>query len=72
MVSAMPKSTRCRKSSLFVAALVAALASEAAVDASTGGWFYDAARRHLIVKLTQLGSACPGGFSLSLPGLLGP
>ncbi len=52
--------------------LLPALASETAVDASTGGWFYDAARRHLIVKLTQLGSACPGGLSSSLPGLLGP
>ncbi len=49
-----------------------ALASEAAVDASTGGWFYDAAHQHLIVKLIQLGSACPGGLFSSLPGLLGP
>ncbi len=35
------------------------LGSEAAVDGSGGGWFYDAARQHLIVKLTQVGSHCP-------------
>lgn len=36
------------------------LGSEAAVDASGGGWYYDAARNHLIIKLTKLGSGCGG------------
>lgn len=35
------------------------LGSEAAVDASGGGWFYDSARQHLIVKITKVGSYCP-------------
>jgi LysM repeat protein len=35
------------------------LAGEAAVDASAGGWFFDAARQHLIIKLTNLGVFCP-------------
>lgn len=33
--------------------------NEAAVDASSGGWFYDSARQHLVIKLTKLGSYCP-------------
>lgn len=36
-----------------------ALGSEMAVDSSSGGWYYDAARQHLIIKLTQVGSNCP-------------
>jgi len=35
------------------------LNDEAAVDASAGGWFFDAPRQHLIIKLTQRGNYCP-------------
>jgi LysM repeat protein len=35
------------------------LESEEAVDASAGGWYYDAAHQHLIIKLTKLGGFCP-------------
>lgn len=47
-----------------------ALTSENAVDGSGGGWYYDAARQHLIVKITRLGNYCPGSRSV-LPGSLG-
>jgi hypothetical protein len=36
-----------------------ALGSESAVDASGGGWYYDAAHQHLIIKLSKGGSSCP-------------
>ncbi|MGB8647672.1 MAG: TIM-barrel domain-containing protein [Anaerolineae bacterium] len=35
------------------------LASEGDVDASTGGWFYDSAAQHLIVKPGTGGADCP-------------
>lgn len=35
------------------------LGSEMAVDASTGGWFYDSGRQLLIIKLAQVGHDCP-------------
>ncbi len=35
------------------------LGNEMAVDASGGGWYYDAAHQRLIIKLTKVGSACP-------------
>ncbi len=35
------------------------LGSEMAVDGSGGGWYYDSARQHLIVKVSQLGGSCP-------------
>ncbi len=34
------------------------LASDAAVDESGEGWFFDAARQHLIIKLKQVGDYC--------------
>jgi hypothetical protein len=47
------------------------LTSENAVDASGGGWYYDAAQQHLIVKVTRVGNYCPGSRS-ALPGSLAP
>lgn len=49
-----------------------ALASEAAVDASGGGWFYDGARQHLIVKVNQVGSYCPRLSQPLLSGSIAP
>ena len=36
-----------------------ALGSEMAIDGSSGGWYYESARQHLIVKLSQVGAFCP-------------
>jgi alpha-glucosidase (family GH31 glycosyl hydrolase) len=46
------------------------LGNETAVDASAGGWYYDAARQHLIVKLTRVGNYCPRNVSSLLSGSL--
>lgn len=36
-----------------------ALGSEAQVDGSTSGWYYDSVKQHLIIKITQVGNICP-------------
>jgi len=33
--------------------------SEQAVDASSGGWYYDSTKQHLIIKISALGTTCP-------------